>query len=137
MLGRDSKMSEPPSIPPTLEELVARITDENRHEEIPWGDPMGREILDSGPSTTSPEKRAAKMNTMKAMTCRIVDGRVEIPEELAAEGSQVVVLVPADDEPVRLSPEEEQDLWESMEEIRRGEFVDGRDLLNELRSRHL
>jgi hypothetical protein len=24
-----------------------------------------------------------------------------------------------------------------MEEIRRGEFVDGRDLLNELRSRHL
>jgi hypothetical protein len=75
------------------------------------------------------------MDAMKAMTCRIVDGRVEIPEEIAAEGSQVVVLVPADGEPVRLSPEQEQDLWESMEEIRRGEFVDGRDLLNELRSR--
>lgn len=131
-------MSEPPSTPPlTLEELVARITDENRHEEIAWGDPIGREILDSGPSTTSSEIRAAKMSTMKAMTCRIVDGRVEVPADLAPEGSQVVVLVPADGEPVRLSPEEEQDLWESMEEIRRGEFVDGRDLLNELRSRHL
>ena len=77
------------------------------------------------------------MSAMKAMTCRIVDGRVEVPAELAAEGSQVVILVPAGGEPVRLSPEEEQDLFESMEEIRRGEFVDGRDLLNELRSRHL
>jgi hypothetical protein len=35
----------------------------------------------------------------------------------------------------RLSPEEERDLWESKEEIRRGEFIDGQDLLNELRSR--
>lgn len=82
-------MSEPPSAPPpTLEELVARITDENRHEEIDWGPPVGREILD--------------------------------PEDAPS-----------------LSPEEEQDLSESMEEIRRGEFVDGRELLNELRSRHL
>jgi hypothetical protein len=52
-----------------------------------------------------------------------VDGRVEVPAEFAGEGSQGVVLVPAEGEPVRLSPEEEQDLWESMEEIRRGEFV--------------
>jgi hypothetical protein len=50
-----------------------------------------------------------------------------------AKGPQI----PADGEPVRLSPEEEQFLFESMEEIRRGESVDGRDLLNELRSRHL
>ncbi|MFL6264041.1 MAG: hypothetical protein ACJ76Y_30500 [Thermoanaerobaculia bacterium] len=120
-----------------MEELVAQITDENRHEEIAWGPPMRREILDSGPRTRSSEIGAAKMNAMKAMTCRIVDGRVEVPAELAAEGSQVVVLVPAGGEPVRLSPEEEQYLFESMEEIRRGEFVDGRDLLNELRSRHL
>jgi hypothetical protein len=29
-----------------LEELVARITDENRHEEVDFGPPVGREILD-------------------------------------------------------------------------------------------
>lgn len=47
MLGRDSEMSEPPSEPPLiLEDLVALITDENRHEEIDWGPPVGREILE-------------------------------------------------------------------------------------------
>jgi antitoxin component of MazEF toxin-antitoxin module len=29
---------------PTLEELVAGITDENRHEETDWGPPVGKEI---------------------------------------------------------------------------------------------
>src|SRR5581483_6977329 len=78
------EMSEPPSEPPlTLEELVSRITDENRHEEIDWGPPVGREILDSGPRLPSSEVRAAKMSAMKAMTCRIVDGRVEVPAKLA------------------------------------------------------
>ena len=63
-------MSEPPSRPgKTLKELVSQITDENRHEEIDFGPPVGREILDP------------------------------------------------------------------MEEIRRGEFVDRRNLLKELRSR--
>ena len=28
----------------TLEELVERITDENRHEEIDWGRPVGNEV---------------------------------------------------------------------------------------------
>jgi len=28
---------------PTLEELVARITPENRHDEIDWGESMGKE----------------------------------------------------------------------------------------------
>ncbi|MFL6233345.1 MAG: hypothetical protein ACJ76N_09450 [Thermoanaerobaculia bacterium] len=109
-------MSEPPSMPPlTLEELVTQITDENRHEEFDWGPPVGREILNSGPCPTSFEIRTVKVNAMKAMTCRIMDGRVEIPAEFAAEGSQVVVLVATGGEPVRLSPEEEQDLFESME----------------------
>lgn len=30
---------------PTLEELLARITPENRHEEIDFGGPVGRELL--------------------------------------------------------------------------------------------
>lgn len=29
---------------PTLEELVARITDENRHGETDWGEPVGAEV---------------------------------------------------------------------------------------------
>lgn len=29
---------------PTVEELAAQITPENRHEEIDWGPPVGKEI---------------------------------------------------------------------------------------------
>lgn len=29
---------------PTLAELVAKITPENRHEAVDWGEPMGKEI---------------------------------------------------------------------------------------------
>jgi antitoxin component of MazEF toxin-antitoxin module len=29
---------------PTLEELVAGITDENRHDEVDWGPPVGNEV---------------------------------------------------------------------------------------------
>jgi hypothetical protein len=35
----------------------------------------------------------------------------------------------------RLSPSEERELTEAMEEIHRGEYVDGDDLLKELRAR--
>lgn len=35
----------PPGMPRfTLEELVAQITPENRHEEIDWGPPVGKEV---------------------------------------------------------------------------------------------
>ena len=33
-----------PKHEPTLEELVARITPENRHAETDWGDPVGNEL---------------------------------------------------------------------------------------------
>ena len=62
-----------------------------------------------------------------------MEGKVELPEEFASEGTQVVILVPESGEPVRLSQAEERELSEAMEEIRRGEFVDGTELLNELR----
>lgn len=29
---------------PTLEELVSRITPENRHSETDWGEPLGKEL---------------------------------------------------------------------------------------------
>lgn len=71
---------------------------------------------------------------MKLITGTVVGGRIELPEEFAAEGSQVVVLAPESGEPVQLSPEEERELWEAMEDIRRGDYVDGDVLLSELRS---
>jgi hypothetical protein len=71
---------------------------------------------------------------VKATTGTVVGGRVEVPEEFASEGARVVVLAPEHGEPVQLSSAEERELLEAMEEIRRGEYMDGEDLLSELRS---
>lgn len=38
-----SETEHPPEDKPTLEELVARITDENRHPEADSGEPVGKE----------------------------------------------------------------------------------------------
>jgi hypothetical protein len=40
-------------------------------------------------------------------------------------------------EPVVLSPEEEAELSEAMEQIDRGEYIDGEALLEDLRARNL
>ena len=72
---------------------------------------------------------------MKVMTGTVVGGKVDLPAEFVAEGSKVMVLVPEPDQPIRLSRAEEEELSAAMEEIRRGDFVDGQDLLAEIRSR--
>jgi len=71
---------------------------------------------------------------MKIMTGTVVDGKVELPAEFVAEGAYVMVLAPEADAPVRLSPAEEEELSEAMAQIRRGEYVDGDQLLQELRA---
>lgn len=71
---------------------------------------------------------------MKVITGTIVGGQVEVPEEFATEGARVVVLAPESGEPVRLSSAEERELREAMEDIRRGEYVEGEALLRELRA---
>jgi hypothetical protein len=71
---------------------------------------------------------------MKVITGTVVDGKVELPAELLAEGVHVMILAPDSDEPIRLSTAEESELLEAMEAINRGDFVDGDDLLNEIRS---
>ena len=38
-----SETEQPPEDKPTLEELGARITVENRHSEVDWGEPVGKE----------------------------------------------------------------------------------------------
>jgi hypothetical protein len=76
------------------------------------------------------------METMRVITGTVVDGKIELPAEALAEGVHVTVLAPEAAEPVRLSAIEERELFEAMEQIHAGEFVDGDDLLLELRSRH-
>jgi hypothetical protein len=71
---------------------------------------------------------------MRAITGTVTGGRIEVPAELVAEGTQVVVLAPESGEPIVLSPADQRELLEAMEDIRRGEYVDGEDLLSELRS---
>lgn len=72
---------------------------------------------------------------MKLITGTVVAGKVEIPPETLAEGSSVAVLVPEDQTSFVLGADEEAELLQAMEEIRRGEFVDGTELLQEIRSR--
>ncbi len=72
---------------------------------------------------------------MKLIAGKVVGGKVEIPPETLAEGESVAVLVPEEESSFRLGADEEVELLEAMEEIRRGEFVDGTELLEEIRSR--
>ena len=72
---------------------------------------------------------------MKVMTGTVVGGKVDLPAEFVAEGSQGMVLAPEPDQPIHLSPAEEEELSAAMEDIRRGDFVDGQGLSAEIRSR--
>jgi len=46
----------------------------------------------------------------------------------------MMIMTPEPDEPIRLIPEEEDELSEAIEQIRQGNYVDGQILLDELRS---
>lgn len=70
---------------------------------------------------------------MKVATGTVVDGKVVVEGETLAEGSTVTVLLREDDEGFVLTPEEEEELLESIAQIERGEFVSGEQLLERLR----
>ena len=72
---------------------------------------------------------------MRVITGTVVDGKIELPADTLAEGAYVTVLAP-EAEPVHLSPAEERELLEALEQIHGGEYVDGDDLLLELRSQY-
>jgi hypothetical protein len=69
---------------------------------------------------------------VRVITGRVVDGKIELATELG-EGTPVAVIA-ADERGFRLSAEDEQELAEAVSAIRRGQFVDGRELLAELKS---
>ncbi|MCB1032819.1 MAG: hypothetical protein KDD47_03180 [Acidobacteria bacterium] len=72
---------------------------------------------------------------MRVITSTVVDGRIEIPEADLEEGLQVAILAPDTGRPIELSAEEQEELSLAMKEIRRGDFIDGDSLLEELSSR--
>jgi hypothetical protein len=67
------------------------------------------------------------------MTARVVDGKIAVDADLE-EGTTVAILA-ADDTGFHLTPQEQHELSEALDAIRRGDYVDGRQLLQELKAR--
>ncbi|MGI8783047.1 MAG: hypothetical protein ACR2L2_05275 [Acidobacteriota bacterium] len=68
---------------------------------------------------------------MKVITGHVANGK--LPPDIQ-DGTIVAVLAP-DDAGFTLSPEQESELAAALEEIRAGDYVDGRVLLEELAGR--
>ena len=71
---------------------------------------------------------------MKLLTARVLDGQLDIPEGCLQEGDVVTILVPEAEKGFVLTPEETALLLESIAQADRGEFVDGWQLLDDLRA---
>ncbi len=71
---------------------------------------------------------------MTIMPGKVVNGRVEVEDYELPEGADVKVYL-RDERPVELTPELESELEASIDEIERGEYVDGDEFLRNLRSR--
>jgi hypothetical protein len=71
---------------------------------------------------------------MKVLTAKVVDGKIEIGDDLQ-DGSTVAVIALEPGAPV-LTAEDEQELAQSLAEIRSGNYVDGHQLVAELKARH-
>ena len=72
---------------------------------------------------------------MRVATGKVVGGRVVVEGEPLAEGTIVAVVVPEDEKAFELGPGEEIELLTAMEQVRRGEVVDGDELIRELGER--
>lgn len=68
---------------------------------------------------------------MRDMTGRVIDGKIEVSDEI--EDGTAVAVVAADDDEFRLTPEEEDELSNALVDIRAGNYVDGRELLRALK----
>jgi hypothetical protein len=68
---------------------------------------------------------------MKVIAGRVVGGKIEIETDLQ-EGTPVAILA-AGESGFQLTPDEEEELVTALDDIRRGNFEDGRELLRELK----
>jgi hypothetical protein len=70
---------------------------------------------------------------MEVTVGKVVDGKVAVDGSPLEEGSIVAVVIKGENT-FTASAEEEAELLESIEQARRGEFVDGWELLQELQT---
>ena len=66
------------------------------------------------------------------MTARVVNGKIDVGDAELEEGAAVAVLVSRTSD-FRLTESEEEELELALDEIKRGDYTDGRELLNELK----
>jgi hypothetical protein len=66
------------------------------------------------------------------MTARVVDGKIDVGEAELRDGSAVAVLIP-DASGFNLSEADQEELELALSEIERGNYMDGRELLRELK----
>lgn len=69
---------------------------------------------------------------MRVLTARVVDGKIDLGEAGIEEGVAVAVLIP-DTSGFSLSDDEQNDLELALAEIGRGSYIDGRELLRDLK----
>jgi hypothetical protein len=69
---------------------------------------------------------------MKVMTARVVNGKIDVGDTELEEGAAVAVLVSRTSD-FRLTEAEQEELELALDEIRRGDYTDGRELLKELK----
>ncbi|MEE8367208.1 MAG: hypothetical protein V3S30_02735 [Thermoanaerobaculia bacterium] len=72
---------------------------------------------------------------MKVLTGRVVDGKIDVGTDLQ-EGSAVAVLA-IEPESVVLSEADERELADALAELRAGNFIQGRELVAELKAQIL
>ena len=74
-----------------------------------------------------------KIAAMKVATGTVVDGKVVVEGETLAEGATVTVLLREDSETFELTPDQEDEILESIAAVGRGVVICGGQLLDRLR----
>jgi hypothetical protein len=75
----------------------------------------------------------SRIPTIKVATGTVIDGKVVVEGEPLEEGAKVTVVLRENDEYFDLAPEQEAELLASIDEIERGEYITGDELLERLR----
>ena len=69
---------------------------------------------------------------MRVTTGRVVDGRIQVPQESFTEGETVTILALEGDETFTLDPQDEAALLAAMAEGDRGDVVSAEEFFREL-----
>ena len=72
---------------------------------------------------------------MKVISGTVVGGKIDVPTDALMEGDHVAILSADATEPISLTTEQQDELVAAVEDIQRGKYVDGRELVAELRRR--